>query len=196
MTQPRLLLASGSPRRREILSNLGLVFETRGVDIDETPLPGEAAEPMVIRLAAEKAAAAAESGLIVLAADTTVVLDGEILGKPVDQDDALRMLETLSGRDHDVLTGVAVTADGKRETTVSRTRVRFREIGRDEALNYWHSGEPCDKAGAYGIQGLGGVFVSSIEGSYSGVVGLPVFETAALLARAGLPLPVAREGSR
>lgn len=196
MTQPRLLLASGSPRRREILSNLGLDFEARGVDIDETPLPGEAAEPMVLRLAGEKAGAAAADDLIVLAADTTVVLDGEILCKPVDRDDALRMLLALSGRDHEVLTGVAVAAKGELETAVSRTRVRFREIGRDEALNYWHSGEPCDKAGAYGIQGLGGVFVSNIEGSYSGVVGLPVFETVALLARAGLPLPAPREGSQ
>ena len=195
MSQPRLLLASGSPRRREILTNLGLRFEARGVDIDETPHAGEAAEAMVLRLASEKAAAAAPGDRIVLAADTTVVLDGRSLGKPAGKDDALRMLGALSNREHEVLTGVAVAAAGRVDTAVSRTRVRFREIGRDEALNYWHSGEPRDKAGAYGIQGLGGVFVSNIEGSYSGVVGLPVYETAALLRRAGLVLPAA-EGPR
>lgn len=189
MQETRLLLASASPRRREILTNLGLSFDIRGVDIDETPAPGEAADVMVLRLAGEKALTAAAPDHVVLAADTAVVLDGETFGKPTGEDDALRMLMALSGREHEVLTGVAVAAGGGLDTALSRTSVRFREIGRDEALNYWHSGEPRDKAGAYGIQGLGGVFVSNIEGSYSGVVGLPVYETAALLARAGLVLP-------
>ena len=186
MSQLRLLLASASPRRREILAALGLEFEARGLDIDETPVPGEAAADMVLRLAADKARAAAATDLVVLAADTTVTLDGEILGKPDGQDEALDMLERLSGREHVVLTGVAVAAGGRIATRLSRTRVRFRDIGRDEALQYWQSGEPADKAGGYGIQGLGGVFLSNIEGSYSGVVGLPVFETAELLAAAGI----------
>ncbi len=189
MPRPRrLLLASSSPRRREILAALGLEFEVLGFDIDETPLAAEDAAEMVLRLARDKARAGRAPGRVVLAADTAVVLDGEIFGKPVDRDDALGMLERLSGREHEVVTGVAVGADGQVETELSRTRVRFRDIGRDEALQYWHSGEPADKAGAYGIQGLGGVFVSNIEGSYSGVVGLPVFETARLLARAGIPV--------
>ena len=187
MPQARLLLASSSPRRREILAALGLEFDVLAVDVDETPLDKEDAAAMVLRLATDKARAGAAPGRVVLAADTAVVLDGEIFGKPVDRDDALGMLERLSGREHEVLTGVAVCADGNIDTGLSRTRVQFRDIGRDEALAYWQSGEPADKAGAYGIQGLGGVFVSNIEGSYTGVVGLPVFEMACLLTRAGIP---------
>lgn len=188
MSRPRLLLASSSPRRREILAALGLDFQVRGFDVDETPLGEEDAADMVVRLAADKARAGTALGSVVLAADTAVVLDGEIFGKPIDRDDALGMLERLSGREHEVLTGVAVCAAGNIETALSRTRVRFRDVGRGEALSYWRSGEPADKAGAYGIQGLGGVFVSNIEGSYTGVVGLPVFETARLLARAGISI--------
>ena len=188
MSTPRLLLASASPRRREILACLGLEFEARGFDLDETPLPDETAADMVLRLARDKAEAGAPEAEVVLAADTSVVLDGEIFGKPRDGEDAVAMLGRLSGREHEVLTGVAVAWSGRIETALSRTRVRFRDIGRDEALQYWQSGEPADKAGAYGIQGLGGVFVSNIEGSYSGVVGLPVFETARLLTRAGIPV--------
>ena len=186
MHRLRLILASGSPRRREILAALGLEFDVRPVDADETPLPGETAGEMVDRLARAKAEAAAAPGCVVVGADTAVVLDGEMFAKPADRDDAVRMLLRLSDREHEVLTGVAVAAGGCVDSVVSRTRVRFRDIRRDEALDYWQSGEPRDKAGGYGIQGLGGVFVSNIEGSYSGVVGLPVFETATLLARAGV----------
>lgn len=186
MHRLRLILASGSPRRREILAALGLDFDVRPVDADETPLPGETAAEMVDRLARAKAEAAAAPGCVVVGADTAVVLDGEMFAKPADRDDAVRMLLRLSGREHEVLTGVAVAAADRVDSVVSRTRVRFRDIRRDEALDYWQSGEPQDKAGGYGIQGLGGVFVSNIEGSYSGVVGLPVFETATLLARAGV----------
>ncbi len=193
MPKPRLFLASSSPRRSEILRQLGLDFDAAGVDVDETPEAGEDAETMVLRLARDKAQAAASPEIVVLAADTAVVLDGEIFGKPRDRDDALAMLARLSGREHEVGTGVATAVGDRVDTAISRTRVHFREIRRDEALDYWHSGEPRDKAGAYGIQGLGGVFVSSIEGSYSGVVGLPVFETARLLARAGIPLPPGSE---
>lgn len=193
MPRSRLLLASSSPRRRDILTALGLDFEVRSVPVDETPLTGETPEAMVVRLATAKAVAAAAPDAVVLAADTAVVIDGEILGKPRDRSDALNMLARLSGREHSVVTGVAVAVSGAIDSAVSRTAVVFRDIGRDEALDYWHSGEPRDKAGSYGIQGLGGVFVERIAGSYSGVVGLPVFETAALLKRAGFALPQSRD---
>jgi len=140
----------------------------------------------VLRLAREKARAAAASSAIVLAADTAVVLDGEIFGKPRDEADALAMLGRLSGRTHQVLTGVAVWDGREMRSALAATDVRFRDIGPDEARAYWQSGEPADKAGGYAIQGLGGIFVESISGSYSGVVGLPVFETIALLQLAGI----------
>ena len=180
-------LASSSPRRKEILAALGLVFTSGGVDVDEQRLAGEPAEEMVLRLAVAKARAAkvAEPGVI-LGADTAVVLGEEVFGKPDGRDSALETLAQLSGNTHRVLTGVAVYAAREVRTALSITEVRFREIGPDEALAYWQSGEPCDKAGAYAIQGRGGVFVEAISGSYSGVVGLPVFETAQLLRDAGL----------
>ena len=187
--KPRLILASSSPRRREILAALGLDFEVRVADVDETPLAGEPAGDMVLRLARAKAAAAQRgAGEIVVAADTAVVLGERVFGKPVDEPDALAMLAALSGCRHEVVTGVAVTADGGTETAISSTEVRFREIDPDDARRYWHSGEPNGKAGAYAIQGLGGTFVEAIIGSYTGVVGLPVYETAALLEGAGFEL--------
>ncbi len=183
----RLHLASSSPRRRELLEALGLEFTVQGVDIDETRRDGESPADMALRLAIEKAAAAdADDDTVVIGSDTAVVLGDVVLGKPVDQDDAVEMLLTLSKREHEVMTGVAVRSPRGMESKLSVTKVRFREIGRDEALQYWQSGEPADKAGAYGIQGRGGVFVESIDGSYSGVVGLPVFETVQLLAAAGI----------
>ncbi len=182
-----LLLASTSPRRREILGALGLDFRVCHVDIDETPLPGEPAAAMVLRLAIAKVEAVDKAAAaLVLGADTAVVIDDQILGKPVDEADCLAMLETLSGRAHRVVSGVALRSSDSTTTAVSTTDVYFREISRDEAAAYWQSGEPRDKAGAYGIQGLGGGFVTRIDGSYSGVVGLPVFETLELLRAAGL----------
>ena len=192
MNDPVLHLASSSPRRRELLSAPGLNFSYEGVAVDESALPGEAATDMVLRLAIAKARVASESGahrLPVLGADTVVTLDQRIFGKPGSKDEALEMLASLSGRTHEVLSGVAVVADGELETAISRTEVQFREIHPDEAEAYWQSGEPADKAGAYAVQGLGGIFVSGISGSYTGVVGLPVFETARLLRRAGIELP-------
>lgn len=192
MNTPPIHLASSSPRRREILTMMGLSFTAAGVDVDEHRLSGETPEAMVLRLAAAKAAAAiaAESQAaetrLVIGADTIVVVDGEPFGKPLNQPDGLRMLAALSGRTHQVLTGVAVRSDLGIQTTMSETDVNFRVIRPDEALAYWHSGEPRDKAGAYAVQGRGGVFVAAISGSYSGVVGLPVFETAQLLKNAGL----------
>jgi septum formation protein len=159
------------------------------VQLDERRLSGEAAETMVLRLAAGKATLAdSAASRIVVAADTAVVAGAEIYGKPRDRDEGLAMLASLSGRTHRVLTAVAVLSGGDIQTALSTTEVRFREILPDEALAYWQSGEPCDKAGAYAIQGLGGIFVESISGSYSAVVGLPVFETARLLSTAGLDL--------
>ena len=187
--QPTLLLASSSPRRREILSALGLQFLVQKIAVDERVLPGETPEQMVLRLAEAKAnAAEIGPGDFVIGADTAVVLGGSVLGKPVDRADALDMLLRLSGRSHCVLTGVALRGPQGVRSELSRTDVSFREISRDEALAYWHSGEPGDKAGAYGIQGLGGMFVENVVGSYSGVVGLPVFETTELLRQAGFDL--------
>ncbi len=187
MTSPALILASSSPRRRELLEAIGLEFEIRSADVDETRLEREPARDMVLRLAIAKAKAlpiAPETAVI--GADTAVVLQGEIFSKPRDEEDAVDMLTRLSGRAHEVLTGVAVATADSVLSAVSATVVRFRDIGPDEARRYWHSGEPCDKAGAYAIQGRGGLFVEGIEGSYSGVVGLPIFETAALLQKAGI----------
>lgn len=163
------------------------MFTAAGADIDERRRADEPADALVLRLASEKAVAASlnHSGPV-LAADTVVVVDSEVLGKPRNQEDALAMLARLSGRSHQVMTGVALHWEGNRRTVLSVTEVMFRNICPDEALAYWQSGEPCDKAGAYAIQGLGGVFVEGINGSFTGVVGLPVFETAALLDLAGI----------
>lgn len=192
MSDPVLHLASSSPRRRELLTALGLEFSHAGVAVDESAMPCEAAEDLVVRLAIGKARAACESGsyrVPVLGADTVVTVDGQIFGKPGSREEALEMLASLSGRTHEVLSGVALVTNDELETAISRTVVQFREIDPDEAEAYWHSGEPAGKAGAYAVQGLGGVFVSAINGSYTGVVGLPVFETAGLLRRAGIRLP-------
>lgn len=183
-----LHLASASARRVDILTALGVSFTAAGVDIDETPLPGEAPKAMVLRLATAKARAAiGGEWLPVLGADTAVVLRDRIFGKPRSEAHALEMLSALSGRTHEVFTAVALLCGDRLLTDVSRTRVRFRRISEAEARNYWRSGEPSGKAGAYAIQGAGGAFVEYISGSYSGVVGLPVFETARLFAGAGLP---------
>ncbi|MGG2040637.1 nucleoside triphosphate pyrophosphatase [Pseudomonas paraeruginosa] len=187
-----LYLASASPRRRELLAQIGVPLSVLSIAIDETPLPDEAPAAYVERLARGKAAAglamlAELGGGCVLGADTSVVIDGRILGKPADESDGLAMLAALSGREHQVLTAVALAAATGIEARVVECRVRFRQIGRDEALRYWLSGEPADKAGGYAIQGLGAIFVSRIEGSYSAVVGLPLCETAELLGEFGIP---------
>ena len=190
-----LYLASGSPRRRELLTQIGVPFSTVSAAIDETPLVNEPATAYVERLAREKAragykhvtASPAGDAFCVLGADTAVVLDGQILGKPVDEADALAMLMALSGREHEVLTAIALIDATRCETRVVRSTVRFRNISTQEAARYWASGEPLDKAGGYAIQGLGAVFVSGLEGSYSAVVGLPVCETAELLGHFGIP---------
>ena len=187
-----LYLASGSPRRRELLTQIGVPFTVVSAAIDETPFANESAVAYVERLACGKAMAGfaalgQASAACVLGADTAVIVDGLILGKPVDQADALAMLMALAGREHEVLTAIALT-DGQRcETLCVSSLVRFRAISVEEASAYWRSGEPQDKAGGYAIQGLGSIFVTGLNGSYSAVVGLPVCETAQLLAQFGIP---------
>ncbi|WP_313500359.1 Maf family protein [Stutzerimonas nitrititolerans] len=185
-----LFLASASPRRRELLTQIGVPFELLSITLDETPLPAERPEAYVQRLAREKAlagwAAVGDDSVAVLGADTTVVIDERILGKPADRAEGLLMLESLSDREHHVLTAVALATRGACEVRLVTSRVRFRRIERAEAEAYWASGEPCDKAGGYAIQGWGAVFVAELRGSYSAVVGLPLCETAQLLDQAGI----------
>ena len=184
-----LYLASGSPRRRELLTQIGVPFSIVSAPIDETPLPGESAPAYVERLARAKAAAglsSVEGPAVVLGADTAVVLDGRILGKPQNREDALAMLADLSSREHQVLTAVALTDGLRTQSLCVTSKVRFRLINDEEAQRYWASGEPADKAGGYAIQGLGAVFVTGLSGSYSAVVGLPLSETADLLGQFGV----------
>ena len=184
-------LASGSPRRRELLQQIGVPFRVVGAAVDEAVWSGEVPAAYVARLAAAKAELGWERNRDaidgpVLAADTSVVLDAKILGKPADREEAEAMLRQLSGRTHEVLTAVALrTVDGLR-SRISRSEVTFRRIAAAEARAYWDTGEPCDKAGAYAIQGRAAVFIAELRGSYSGVMGLPLFETAELLSEAGL----------
>jgi septum formation protein len=189
--QTRLVLASASPRRRELLGQLGLAFEVSAADIDETPHPGEAAPAYVLRLAREKARTVANRnpGAWVLAADTTVVLGEELLGKPHDTSEVREMMTRLSGRIHEVQTGVALACPSGEEALVVRTRVTFRSLSPEEIAWYASTGESLDKAGGYAIQGKGGFLVERIEGSPTNVIGLPLGETLGLLARAGVPLP-------
>ena len=184
-----LVLASASPRRAELLKQLGVSFEQNPVDLDESQLAGEEAEQYVVRLAREKSAAAQRallSDAVVLAADTSVVLDDQVLGKPEDHFDALAMLARLSGREHRVLTAVCLRRADRLEEVMTDSRVRFVNLSREDCEAYLATDEPWDKAGAYGIQGLAGAFVESIEGSYSGVVGLPLAETWQLLTAMGV----------
>ncbi|WP_417547058.1 Maf family protein [Marinobacter segnicrescens] len=192
MMKHSVILASASPRRADLLRQLGLSFDTQPVAIDETPRPGEEPEAYVQRLAREKALAgyqqAGQAEALVIGSDTTVVLEHRILGKPVDREEAKSMLQALSGRTHQVMTGVALTTSDGTKVSVSTTDVEFRSLDEREIDAYCDTGEPMDKAGAYGIQGRGGAFVASIKGSYSAVVGLPLDVTAGLLTGAGLPV--------
>jgi septum formation protein len=183
VTSQSFVLASGSPRRRQLLEQLGLKFEVRAPDVDESVLPGEQPAAYVERLARAKAAAV--SGAIVLAADTTVAVGAEILGKPADAGDARRMLQLLSGREHSVFTGIAT----HRGSRVVETKVAFKPLTAAEIEWYVGTPEPYDKAGGYGIQGLAAAFITHIGGSPTNVIGLPLPETLELLAQAGLHLP-------
>jgi septum formation protein len=187
MDRPVILLASASPRRSALLRQIDVEHEIRPVDIDETPRDGEPPAKYALRLAQEKARALWQrlgpgERLPVLAADTTVALGDEILGKPADRDDAARILKRLSGRDHEVHTAVALVHAAGADARVSTSTVSFRELSDSEIDWYWRTGEPADKAGAYGVQGHGAIFIRHLAGSYSGVMGLPLYETWELLA--------------
>jgi len=191
------VLASGSPRRAALLARLGLTAIVRPSDVDETPQPDESPDDLVRRLAALKAmAAAASDEEVVLAADTEVVLDGAVLGKPTDHDHAAAMLRRLSGRAHQVITGVAARRGPLVHVDAVHTTVVFRDLTDAELAWYLDTGEPFDKAGGYGLQGAGAALVARIEGSDTNVIGLPLAETVALLREVGLdPLvPPARPG--
>ncbi len=181
---PMLYLASASPRRRELLAQIGVSHHVIAVTVDEARHAGETPELYVLRLALDKARAGRERTAAdprpVLGADTAVVIGGEVLGKPRDEQEGVAMLRRLSGRTHHVYTGVALVGDDE-ATRLSVSAVSFRALTLGECQWYWHTGEPADKAGAYAIQGRGAVFISRLEGSYSGVMGLPLFETAELL---------------
>lgn len=206
MTNPqnRLYLASKSPRRRELLKQIGVNFEllllrefpaTRQ-DIDETPVTGELPDQYVLRVARQKAEVGAQRvqerrlpALAVLSADTSVVLDGEVIGKPADAQAAATMLRRLSGKTHRVYSAIALSQWGQVNTALSVTEVGFRDLSDEEIRRYVATGEPMDKAGAYAIQGRAAAFIASIAGSYSGVMGLPLFETVGLLKKINFPLP-------
>lgn len=186
--QPVVCLASVSPRRRELLAQIGVPHVVVGAHIDETARPGERPREYVSRMAREKAVAVRERGeaLPVLAADTTVVLDDVIYGKPRDREEGVAMLQRLSGRLHEVLTAVAVADARGVDLRLNVSSVRFRPLTLEECNAYWETGEPRDKAGGYAVQGGAAVFIESLSGSYSGVMGLPLFETAELLRAAGI----------
>jgi septum formation protein len=183
-----ICLASMSPRRRELLAQIGVPHVVVAAHVDESLLPSESPGDYVTRLARLKATTVLEKGeaLPVLAADTTVVLEGSVYGKPADRADGLAMLAALAGRTHQVLTAVALATGRGVAVRLNRSAVRFRDIERAEMEAYWETGEPCDKAGGYAIQGYGAVFVAELSGSYSGVMGLPLLETAELLRSAGI----------
>lgn len=195
---PKLILASSSPRRAALLRQIGLNFTVVAPSIDESVLAGESAQPYVERMAKSKYLSIQGSLLggkpivsrddIVLCADTIVVLDSEIMGKPKDQADSVSMLEHLSGNEHKVITGVTVGQNNHFKSFLVETIVRFRILKREECLAYWSTGEPQDKAGGYGIQGIGSMFIQSISGSYSNVVGLPLMETAQALENLGISI--------
>jgi len=182
--RPRLQLASKSPRRAELLQQIGVEFAVVPGSIDESRLPSESVHDYVCRLAKEKAMQGflAAPGLPTLGADTIVQWERQVFGKPSDKDDAMRMLSCLSGAWHTVISAVAIHDGNITRHSAVQTQVKFRDLTPEECERYWHTGEPKDKAGAYGIQGLAGVFVERIEGDYSAVVGLPLSETARLLA--------------
>jgi septum formation protein len=203
MIDPRIYLASRSPRRRELLTQIGIRFDLllfrsaprEDAEVSEAALPGEAAEAYVLRVARTKAefgAALLASRRVVprpvLAADTTLDIDGEIVGKPKDEADAAAILARLSGRSHRVLTAIAMARDQRVESRLSVSEVRFRAMSAEDIRRYVQSGEPMDKAGAYGIQGRAAMFIEEIRGSHSGIVGLPLCETALLLRDFGYPL--------
>jgi septum formation protein len=199
MNPPRLVLASASPRRRELLEGIGVDFQVLPVETDESRKPGESPAALARRLARAKAEAAyprVDGDRPVLGADTVVALGEHVFGKPADAAEAVAMLRSLSAREHTVYTAVSVLWGGHREEALSHSLVRFKPLSGREIEAYVATGEPMDKAGAYAIQGLAGMFVEHLSGSYSGVMGLPVFETARILDRLGMPVLQPAETSR
>ncbi|NOQ64274.1 MAG: septum formation inhibitor Maf [Methyloprofundus sp.] len=187
---PELILASASPRRSELLKQIGLPHSIQIADIDETPLANEQAADYVLRTAQAKSLAIQQQCLtkaVILAADTSVILEGQIMGKPDNLEHALSMLSKLSANTHQVYSAVSIRGQ-QIQHCLSISNVTFRAISEQEIIQYWHTGEPADKAGAYAVQGLGSVFIQSIQGSYSGIMGLPLFETAQLLANEGIKI--------
>lgn len=185
-----LVLASASPRRRELLRHLTTDFQVQSADIDETPLPHEPPESLVRRLAEQKARhiALQAAPQYVLGSDTVVAIDALVLGKPRDEKDFLGMMASLSGTWHDVYTAVCLVHNGSSNTVAVKTKVEFTALNQAEMKQYWETGEPCDKAGGYAIQGIGGQFVKQIHGSVSAVIGLPLLETKHLLQASGIIL--------
>ena len=189
MTHPRVVLASASPRRRELLTLIGIPHEVRPADVDESLLPGEPARAYVERLARAKAMAGDDHAAVVIGSDTTVVVGDDILAKPESSADAARMLRLLSGRVHSVLTGVAVAWQGRLESGVEEVGVTFRDLSDHDIARYVSTGEPMDKAGAYGIQGYGATIVTRVDGDYFAVMGLPVNRMVRLFETLGLSYP-------
>ncbi len=192
-----IYLASASPRRRELLEQIGISYQRLVVDVPEVQEEDEVPEMYVLRVALQKARAgrltlAADDLTPVLGADTAVVINSEVLGKPAGRKEALAMMARLSGQRHQVMSAVAIVgSDGEEQSRLSVSTVQFRDVSREEAAAYWATGEPADKAGGYAIQGFAAVFIERLEGSYSGVMGLPLFETADLLGQFGIvPLAI------
>ncbi len=196
----QLILASQSPRRKELLAQLGYQFTTQAADIDESVRSNETAKDYVLRLAKEKAQAIFSSlsvqqqaQSVVIGSDTSVVIEGDILGKPANEAECITTLLRLENKQHQVLTAIAVISQDNSNKLMSQlieTQVQFKSLSVEEIKRYWHTGEPCDKAGSYAIQGIGGQFVTTIKGSYSAVVGLPLYETSQMLAKCALPTSI------
>jgi len=189
-SRPQLILASASPRRRELLDQIQVSYKAFPVNIDESQIPGETAEEFVKRLAIEKAGASYKQNphCVVLGSDTIVVIGSTILGKPENKAHAIEILSLLSGSTHKVMTAVAIHSSEFKECVMSVSEVEFTELTRQQIEAYWDTGEPVDKAGAYGVQGIAAQFIKNISGSYSGIMGLPLFETAQLLEKSGIKL--------
>ena len=189
---PQIYLASGSPRRQELLHQMGVSFIVIPQFVKEVHKPGESPEEFVTRLAVQKAADGlsrqTNRRIPVLGSDTAVVLDGKILGKPGSREQAIEMLLSLSAHTHQVMTAVALKNEQKTEVVISVSEVSFSKLSREMCENYWHTGEPADKAGSYGIQGKGALFISNINGSYSAVMGLPIFEAGTILNKFGIKI--------
>lgn len=182
----QIILASASPRRAELLDQIGISYQVQIADIDETPLLNETAEDLVVRLAKEKSQAIVSVDKPVLGSDTLGLINGDLLVKPQNFQHALEMLTQMSGNWHEILSSVAVTYKNDTRVKLNKNKVFFRSINPDEIKAYWDTGEPNDKAGAYAVQGIGAMFIERIEGSYSGIMGLPLFETSQLLADVGI----------